>query len=77
MDLQTKIPLKRQIHNQIDYDSKALFLGSCFSENIGQKFEYYKLQTVINPFGILFQPLAIENLITRAINQSYYEKMNL
>ena len=77
MDLQTKIPLKRQIHNQIDYDSKALFLGSCFSESIGQKFEYYKLQTVINPFGILFQPLAIENLITRAINQSYYEKNEL
>ncbi|WP_411893651.1 GSCFA domain-containing protein [Winogradskyella sp. A2] len=52
-------------------------MGSCFSENIGQKFDYHKLQSAVNPFGILFQPLAIENLITRAINKSYYEKSEL
>ncbi|WP_299111582.1 GSCFA domain-containing protein [uncultured Winogradskyella sp.] len=77
MKLQTQIPLKPQSHNQIDYNSKVLLLGSCFSENIGSKFEYLKFQSQTNPFGILFHPLAIENLITRAINEDYYSEDEL
>ncbi|MBT8244538.1 MAG: GSCFA domain-containing protein [Winogradskyella sp.] len=72
MNLQTKIPLQRQRFNQIDYNSKVLLLGSCFSENIGNKFNYFKFQTLRNPFGILFQPLAIEHLITNAVNKKEY-----
>ena len=72
MNLQTKIPLQPQKFNQIDYNSKILLLGSCFSENIGKKFSYFKFQSTVNPLGILFHPLAIENLITRAINKDYY-----
>ncbi|MCC1484045.1 GSCFA domain-containing protein [Winogradskyella immobilis] len=74
MELQTKISLQKQSHHQVDYNSKVLLLGSCFSENIGEKFNYYKFQAIINPFGILFHPLAIENLITRAINEDYYSE---
>jgi len=58
--LQTKIPLQAQTFNPIDYNSKVLLLGSCFSEHIGDKFQYFKFQTLQNPFGILFHPLAIE-----------------
>ena len=72
MNLQTKISLQPQKFNQIDYNSKILLLGSCFSENIGKKFSYFKFQSTVNPLGILFHPLAIENLITRAINKDYY-----
>ncbi|WP_028872898.1 GSCFA domain-containing protein [Psychroserpens burtonensis] len=74
MNLQTKIPLKTQQFNQIDYNSKVLLLGSCFSENIGEKFAYFKFQKLQNPFGILFHPLAIETLITNAINEKSYTK---
>ncbi|WP_299103415.1 GSCFA domain-containing protein [uncultured Winogradskyella sp.] len=77
MKLQTEIPLKSPQHNQIDYSSKLLLFGSCFSENIGAKFEYFKFQNTVNPFGILFHPLAIENLVTRAINKDYYSKNEL
>ncbi len=77
MKLQTEIPLKKQPHNQLDYDSKVLLLGSCFSENIGNKFEYYKFQSTVNPLGILFHPLAIENLITRSINKNYYSEQDV
>ena len=72
MQLQTIIPLKPQQHNQINYDSKLLLLGSCFSENIGDKLAYYKFQNLVNPFGILFHPKAIENLILNAINKKVY-----
>lgn len=74
MKLQTQIPLSKA-DNQIDYQSKLLLLGSCFVENIGDKLKYFKFQSVQNPFGILFHPLAIENLVQRAIeNRCYTEQ---
>jgi len=72
MNLQTQIPLKKEAYNPISYDSKILLLGSCFSENIGNKLAYFKFQTNQNPFGILFHPKAIESLITNAINEKRY-----
>jgi len=72
MKLQTKIPLPKQSHNLVDYNSRILLLGSCFAENIGEKFNYFKFQNTINPFGILFHPKAIENLITNAVNEKEY-----
>lgn len=72
MKLQTNIKLQPQRFNQIDYNAKVLLLGSCFSENIGVKFSYFKFQKLQNPFGILFHPLAVENLITDVINEKEY-----
>ena len=72
MKLQTKIPLKRETQNLIDYKSNLLLLGSCFSENIGDKLSYFKFQSTQNPFGILFHPKAIENLISNTSNKKVY-----
>lgn len=74
MKLQTKISI---ISNEpkIDYDSKIVLLGSCFVENIGDKLNYVKFQNLQNPFGILFHPIAIENIIERALqNNSFTEQ---
>ena len=68
MKLQTEIPLQPE-ENQIDYSSKILLLGSCFSENIGAKFDYFKFQNLQNPFGVIFNPVSIEKLVVRAIEQ--------
>lgn len=66
MKLQTQIPITSQ-ENQIDYSSKVLLLGSCFTENIGAKFTYFKFDCLVNPFGIIFNPISIERLIIRAL----------
>ena len=47
-------------------------MGSCFTESIGEKLDYYKFQNTKNPFGIIFHPVAIEKLVTRAINEIYF-----
>ncbi|PHS67199.1 MAG: GSCFA domain-containing protein [Flavobacterium sp.] len=73
MKLQTKIPLTPQ-QNQIDYNAKVLLMGSCFVKNMGAKLEYYKFQTLINPFGILFHPLAIEKLVYRALSDEFFSE---
>ncbi|MDC6388796.1 GSCFA domain-containing protein [Maribacter sp. PR1] len=71
MKLQTQIPLE-PISGQLDYSSKILMLGSCFSQNMGAKLDYYQFQTLQNPFGILFNPLAIDNLLQKALNKYEY-----
>ncbi|TCP25084.1 GSCFA family protein [Tenacibaculum skagerrakense] len=77
MNLQTQIPLQKQAYHQIDYNSKLFLLGSCFSENIGNKLSYYKFQSVQNPLGILFHPKAIEQLILNAINSKEYSEEDI
>ncbi len=74
MELRTKIPIQKEPHHLIDYHSDVLLLGSCFAESIGEKIAYFKFKNGINPLGILFHPLAVENLIERAINQDYYSE---
>ena len=77
MIFQTKIPLKKQVKNLIDYQSNILLIGSCFSENIGSKLTYYKFKSVQNPFGILFHSKTIEKLITNGINKKTYTEKDI
>ena len=76
MNLLTKIPLLKA-NNQIDYSSRLLLMGSCFSENIGAKLSYYKFRGLQNPFGILFHPLAIEKLIQKATAQEKFNERDI
>jgi len=70
LKLQTQIPLAPQPETlQISYASKVMLLGSCFSENISKKLQYYQFQHMVNPFGILFQPKAIETFLERVVLQ--------
>lgn len=45
---------------KINYDSKILFMGSCFTENIGVKLADACFNVLINPFGILYNPMSIK-----------------
>lgn len=76
MKFLTQIPLSKA-QNQIDYTSQLLILGSCFAENIGEKLNFFKFQNVQNPFGILFHPLAIEKLISKAVHQEVYDEKDV
>ncbi|MDX1828602.1 MAG: GSCFA domain-containing protein [Lutibacter sp.] len=76
MNFRTQIPLQKE-RNQIDYNSNISLVGSCFSENISKKLNYYKFKNFSNPFGILFNPVAIEKLITNAINEKQYSENDI
>lgn len=77
MILQTKVTLQKEAKNPISYASKIVLLGSCFSENIGDQLNYFKFQTVQNPFGILFHPKAIKELVANAIHEKTYTETDL
>ncbi|WP_348823471.1 GSCFA domain-containing protein [Flavobacterium aestuarii] len=71
MNFTTKIPIPKN-PNPIDYNSKIVSLGSCFAENMGNKFQYFKFQSKTNPFGIIFNPVSIERIIDRAVNDEVF-----
>ena len=43
------------------YTKTSLFMGSCFTENIGNKMVELKYPADINPFGILYNPMSVAN----------------
>jgi lysophospholipase L1-like esterase len=71
MNFQTQIPLQKSDF-PIDYTSKVVSLGSCFAENMAEKLEYFKFENVVNPFGIIFNPVSLEKLILRSIHKNYF-----
>ena len=51
----------------ISYTSKVLSLGSCFAQTIGSKMQAAKFEVLVNPFGTLFHPLNLADLLKQAI----------
>jgi hypothetical protein len=76
MDFTTTIPISKS-SNPIDYDSRIISFGSCFAQNIGEKFSYFKFQNTVNPFGIIFNPISIENLVSRAVNNQLFTENDI
>lgn len=74
MQLQTIVPIK-PLENKIDYHSKIVSVGSCFAVNMAQRFQQFQFQQAVNPFGILFHPVAIARLIDFAVeNKTFTEE---
>jgi hypothetical protein len=76
MQFRTFVPIP-QSNYKIDYNSKIVSLGSCFAVNMSEKLDYFKLQNVCNPFGILFHPLAIEKLIKFAVSAKRFTENDI
>jgi hypothetical protein len=76
MKFQTTIPIKKSEH-LIDYSSKLISFGSCFAENMGYKFDYFKFQNTTNPFGIIFNPISLEKIILRSIHKKYFTEKDI
>lgn len=55
---------------KISYKSKILTLGSCFSDSIGQRLTEAKFQSEVNPFGTIFNPLSIFELMELSLERS-------
>ena len=72
MQFTTKIPIEKS-QNPITYESNILALGSCFAENMSEKFQYFKFQITTNPFGIIFNTVSIEKLVNRIYRKRQFK----
>jgi len=69
--------LKPQYLDSIDHSKKIMMMGSCFSEHIGEKLAERKFSINLNPFGILYHPLAISAAISRMIDNKPFSSEDL
>ncbi len=76
MNFTTKIPIQKN-NFPIDYSSNVVLLGSCFAENMGEKFQYFKFQTTANAFGIIFNPVSLKKIIERSIQKNYFTENDI
>ena len=68
---------------KIPYPGKILAIGSCFAENLSNKLSYYKFHQLLNPTGIIFNPLSCAETLEFALdlkdwnNGRLYQQENL
>ena len=44
---------------------EMLFVGSCFADRIGKRFQEEKFRAVVNPFGVMYNPASILHTVER------------
>lgn len=50
-----------------DIDQSIVTMGSCFADSIGSRLLQFKLQALVNPFGVIYSPPAIHKALRYAI----------
>ncbi|MFA9370894.1 MAG: GSCFA domain-containing protein [Labilibaculum antarcticum] len=71
---EVKIPESR---DKFTYNSKAIVLGSCFTENIGEQLAKYKFDVNINPFGVIYNPISVGNSLKILIDNKKFSEEDL
>ena len=75
MNFRTILSIPSQTN--LSYKEKCMLLGSCFSENIGEKLEKFHLPQLTNPFGILYNPISIAQSIERLMENKPFNENEL
>lgn len=72
----TVLPVKQTLIS-FNYQSNTLCIGSCFADNIGQLLVDNKFPCLLNPFGILYNPISIQQGLEMLLNEDIYPTNNL
>lgn len=57
----------------LGYDGAVLLLGSCFAAHIGDKLRHFQINSLTNPFGVIFHPAPLLGLLRRALENRVFE----
>lgn len=52
-------------------------MGSCFATHMGERLHYYQFQQITNPFGVIFHPAPMADLVHRALGGKPFEASEL
>ena len=63
--------------HKISYTDKILFIGSCFTEEIGKMMRELKFDVLQNPNGILYDPLSISSALNSYMENKQYKEDDL
>lgn len=76
MNFQLKFPVL-SFSTKLNYTQTSFFLGSCFAENIGDLMLKHKFKTLLNPHGVLYNPLSIAVALRRYIKNDWLTEKEL
>jgi hypothetical protein len=62
--------LKQQAYPKISHGESFVFLGSCFSDELGNIIRSNGFESLVNPGGTIFHPLALAKLIEWSFDQT-------
>jgi len=61
-----------QLKTPLQYADKILMMGSCFAEEIGERLEQHRFDALINPHGILYNPISITQALHTYLDGKQY-----
>ena len=67
----------KQFAQKINHQHQLLLMGSCFTENIGDKLVAHKFPVLQNPNGILFNPVSVKEAIGNYIANKVIDEKDL
>ena len=47
----------------ISYRTDALAMGSCFADELGTRLQQLQFKVDVNPFGVIFNPVSLADLL--------------
>lgn len=66
MEFRTPVTVSPSPH-PITLRTPVLAMGSCFAEVMGERLAAHKFTTLVNPFGVIFNPVSLAALLDRAL----------
>lgn len=60
-----------------EYQDQLLLLGSCFAEEMGEKLQQHLFPALLNPHGILYNPISITKAVHSYLDHKKYTEADL
>lgn len=70
MEFRTIVNIPRPTF-ELEPCERILFVGSCFADNIGQRFEEEKFRAMVNPFGVMYNPVSVLHTVKKMANHTF------
>jgi hypothetical protein len=62
---------------RIDHGTPMLMLGSCFTDHIGGLLKKYLFPVLVNPFGVIYNPLSVKKGLDALLHRDSYTESDL
>lgn len=70
MEFRTIVNIPRPTF-ELEPCERILFVGSCFADNVGKRFEEEKFRAMVNPFGVMYNPVSVLHTVKKVANHTF------
>ena len=70
MEFRTIVNIPRPTF-ELEPCERILFVGSCFADNIGKRFKEEKFRAMVNPFGVMYNPVSVLHTVKKVANHTF------